>query len=72
MSNRMLIVFFKYLLKAMIPLRKIKMANETENVEKPSQKYIQIVTVDNFEFWFMGFLNYQKTLKHLRQAISQA
>ncbi|KAI3414338.1 GRAM domain-containing protein [Psidium guajava] len=58
--------------KVMIPLRKIKMANETENVEKPSQKYIQIVTVDNFEFWFMGFLNHQKTLKHLRQAISQA
>ncbi|KAF8009608.1 hypothetical protein BT93_J0578 [Corymbia citriodora subsp. variegata] len=58
--------------KVMIPLRKIKMANETENVEKPSQKYIQIVTVDNFDFWFMGFLNFQKTLKHLRRAISQA
>ncbi|XP_030522535.2 GEM-like protein 4 [Rhodamnia argentea] len=57
--------------KVMIPLRKIKMENEKENLEKPSQKYIQIVTVDNFDFWFMGFLNYQKTLKHLRRAISQ-
>ncbi|KAF8009607.1 hypothetical protein BT93_J0577 [Corymbia citriodora subsp. variegata] len=58
--------------KVMIPLRKVKMANETENMEKPSQKYIQIVTVDNFDFWFMGFLNYQTTLKHLQRAISQA
>ncbi|RVW51477.1 GEM-like protein 6 [Vitis vinifera] len=29
-------------------------------MKKPSQKYMEIVTMDNFEFWFMGFLNYQK------------
>lgn len=58
--------------KVMIPLRKIKRAAESENVKKPTQKYVQIVTDDNFEFWFMGFLNHQRTLKYLQQAIHQA
>ncbi|KAL0372838.1 UNVERIFIED_CONTAM: GEM-like protein 4 [Sesamum calycinum] len=58
--------------KVMIPLKKIKRATESENVKKPTQKYVQIVTDDNFEFWFMGFLNHQRTLKHLQQAIHQA
>ncbi|KAL6332545.1 hypothetical protein AAG906_008965 [Vitis piasezkii] len=57
--------------KVSIPLRKIKRANQSENVKKPSQKYMEIVTVDNFDFWFMGFLNYQKAFSYLRQAISQ-
>uniref|UniRef100_M1ATR1 Uncharacterized protein n=1 Tax=Solanum tuberosum TaxID=4113 RepID=M1ATR1_SOLTU len=35
-------------------------AKESENREKPSQKYIQVITEDDFEFWFMGFLNHQK------------
>ncbi|KAK6122489.1 hypothetical protein DH2020_043775 [Rehmannia glutinosa] len=58
--------------KVMIPLRKIKRAIESENVKKPTQKYVQIVTEDNFEFWFMGFLNHHRTLKYLHQAIHQA
>ncbi|KAK4423293.1 GEM-like protein 4 [Sesamum alatum] len=58
--------------KVMIPLRKIKRATESENAKKPTQKYVQIVTDDNFEFWFMGFINHQRTLKYLQQAIHQA
>ncbi|XP_059633298.1 GEM-like protein 4 [Cornus florida] len=58
--------------KVLIPLSKIKRVIESENVKKPSRKYMEIVTVDNFEFWFMGFLNYQKTFKYLQQAILQA
>ncbi|CAL8995392.1 unnamed protein product [Prunus brigantina] len=58
--------------KVVIPVNKIKRVNQSENVKKPSQKYIEIVTVDNFDFWFMGILNYQKTLKYLEEAISQA
>lgn len=57
--------------KVLIPLRKIKRVNISENVEKPSQKYIEIVTVDDFDFWFMGFLDYQKAFKRLHRAISQ-
>ncbi|KAK7343302.1 hypothetical protein VNO77_11946 [Canavalia gladiata] len=58
--------------KVVIPLKKIKCVNQSENVKKPKQKYIEIVTVDNFDFWFMGVIKYQKTLKYLEQAISQA
>ncbi|XP_043716734.1 putative GEM-like protein 8 isoform X1 [Telopea speciosissima] len=58
--------------KVMIPLTKIKGANQSENVNNPNQKYIQVVTVDKFEFWFMGFLIYQKAFKYIQQAISQS
>lgn len=61
-----------YSLQVMIPLRKIKRANQSVNVKRPSEKYIEIVTVDDFDFWFMGFLKYHKTFKYLQQAISQA
>ncbi|KAK4261896.1 hypothetical protein QN277_004832 [Acacia crassicarpa] len=44
--------------KVLIPLSKIKSVNQSKNVKKPSQKYLEIITLDNFDFWFMGFLNY--------------
>ena len=58
--------------KVSIPLRKIKRANASENAEKPSQKYLEVVTDDNFEFWFMGFLNHRMTLKYLQQVLNGA
>ncbi|GMN52597.1 hypothetical protein TIFTF001_021739 [Ficus carica] len=58
--------------KVVIPVNKIKKVNQSVNMEKPSQKYIEIVTVDDFDFWFMGFLNYKKAFKYLQQAVSQA
>ncbi|XP_022890833.1 GEM-like protein 4 isoform X2 [Olea europaea var. sylvestris] len=57
--------------KVMIPLGKIKRAYDSKNVKKPRQKYVQIVTEDKFEYWFMGFLNHRKAFKYLQQAISQ-
>ncbi|KAE9611580.1 hypothetical protein Lal_00011687 [Lupinus albus] len=58
--------------KVIIPLTKIKCINQSASVQKPKQKYIEIVTVDNFDFWFMGVSKYHKTFKYLEQAISQA
>lgn len=58
--------------KVMIPMSKLRKAKESENIQKPSRKYIQMVTEDDFEFWFMGFLNHQKTLRYLQQAISSS
>ncbi|XP_074274131.1 GEM-like protein 4 [Silene latifolia] len=55
--------------KVVIPLRKIKRFNQSENVKKPSQKYLQIETTDDFEFWFMGFLNYKRMFNCLQQAV---
>ncbi|KAK3211479.1 hypothetical protein Dsin_016185 [Dipteronia sinensis] len=57
--------------QVLIPLEKITSVNQSENVKNPSQKYIEMVTVDNFDFWFMGFLNYHKAINHLQQTISQ-
>lgn len=34
----------------------------------PSEKYIQIVTTDGHDFWFMGFISYDKALKQLTEA----
>ncbi|XP_061376318.1 GEM-like protein 7 [Gastrolobium bilobum] len=58
--------------KVVIPLDKISCVDQSEHVKKPSEKYIEIVTVDNFDFWFMGFLNYQKSFKCLKQILSHA
>jgi hypothetical protein len=46
--------------------------NQSQNVEKPTEKYINIVTVDNFDFWLMGVLKYHKTFKYIEEAISQS
>lgn len=51
-------------------MKKIKEANESENVNNSSHKYIEIVTQDEYEFWFMGFVRYDKALLNLRRAIS--
>ncbi|KAL5749312.1 hypothetical protein ACOSP7_023915 [Xanthoceras sorbifolium] len=56
--------------KVLIPIEKIKSAKESENVTKAEEKYIEIVTVDDFEFWFMGFLRFEKAFHNLQKAIS--
>ncbi|KAK9106290.1 hypothetical protein Syun_022301 [Stephania yunnanensis] len=58
--------------KVLVPIRKIMRANLSENARNPREKYIEIVTVDNFDFWFMGFVNYQKALNCLQQTVSQS
>ncbi|XP_010546250.1 PREDICTED: GEM-like protein 4 [Tarenaya hassleriana] len=58
--------------KVSIPLSKIKRVNQSQNTEKPSQKYLEVVTVDDFDFWFMGFLSHQKAFNSLQQALSQS
>ncbi|CAI9097103.1 OLC1v1033425C1 [Oldenlandia corymbosa var. corymbosa] len=55
--------------KVSIPMRKITRANTSHDIDRPSHKYIQVVTQDNFEFWFMGFLNHRKTLQCVQQMV---
>ncbi|KAH7856592.1 hypothetical protein Vadar_003259 [Vaccinium darrowii] len=62
---------FRIRYKVLIPIGKILRANESRNMKTPSRKYIYVVTEDNFDFWFMGFLNFRKTFKYLQQALSQ-
>ncbi|XP_047320663.1 putative GEM-like protein 8 [Impatiens glandulifera] len=56
--------------KISIPLGKINGTIVSQNPERPSEKYIELATVDNFDFWFMGFLNYQNNYQCIIQAIS--
>ena len=57
-------------MQVMIPLKKMKCVNQIENVEKSRQKYINRITVDNFDFWFLGVFKYQKAFKYIEKAIS--
>ncbi|KAI3714004.1 hypothetical protein L1987_72594 [Smallanthus sonchifolius] len=54
-----------------IPLGKIKGVGESMNIKRPSNKYVELVSVDDFSFWFLGFPNYKKTLRSLRHTINQ-
>lgn len=55
--------------KVSIPHEKIQHVNQSQNVKKASEKYIEMVTLDGFDFWFMGFFNYRKASRYLQQAI---
>ncbi|XP_028780241.1 GEM-like protein 5 [Neltuma alba] len=56
--------------KLMVPLGKIGSVNPVIMKESSAEKYIQIVTVDGYDFWFMGFVNFDKAVKHLSESIS--
>ena len=56
--------------QVMIPLSKVGIINPVIMRENPSEKYIQIVTVDGHDFWYMGFVNYEKASKHLSESLS--
>ncbi|XP_020220112.1 GEM-like protein 5 [Cajanus cajan] len=56
--------------KVMVPLGKVGVVNPVIMRENPSEKYIQIVTVEGHDFWFMGFVNFDKAVKNLSEGIS--
>ncbi|CAB4321486.1 unnamed protein product [Prunus armeniaca] len=55
--------------KVVVQLDQLRTINPSANRWKPSEKYIHIVTRDGYEFWFMGFISYDKALKNLSQAL---
>ncbi|OMO99348.1 hypothetical protein COLO4_13338 [Corchorus olitorius] len=56
--------------KVMVPLGKVGTINPVVMRENKSERYIQIITVDGHDFWFMGFVNYEKACKHLTESLS--
>ncbi|CAM6025767.1 unnamed protein product [Sphagnum balticum] len=56
--------------KVVLPLEKVQEVSPSENQNKPHEKYILVLMVDGHEFWFMGFMNYDKGLKNMREALS--
>nr|CAB3485192.1 unnamed protein product [Digitaria exilis] len=57
--------------KVAIPLRRIGKVRPSENADRPEEKYIHVATVDGFEFWFMGFVSYQRSCRYMQQAVSE-
>ncbi|XP_071703681.1 GEM-like protein 6 [Rutidosis leptorrhynchoides] len=59
----------KFQYKVSIPLGKIRGVQESINVKRLSNNYIELVTVDDFSFWFTGFKSCKKMLGYLHRAI---
>ncbi|PIN05545.1 hypothetical protein CDL12_21911 [Handroanthus impetiginosus] len=55
--------------KVVIPLHQLKAINPSISRTNPAEKYIQVISVDNHEFWYMGFLNYTGAVEFLQQAL---
>ncbi|CAN8320619.1 unnamed protein product [Cochlearia groenlandica] len=51
--------------RVVVPLGNIATVNPVVMKEEPPEKYIQVTTVDGHDFWFMGFVNYDKASHHL-------
>ncbi|CAK7348583.1 unnamed protein product [Dovyalis caffra] len=57
--------------KVVVQFDRLRAVNPSSNRVNQSEKYIQIVTTDGHEFWFMGFISYDKALKQLCEALQQ-
>ncbi|XXG61111.1 hypothetical protein AAC387_Pa04g2848 [Persea americana] len=55
--------------KVVIPLQQLKAVNPSVSKVNAAEKYIQLISVDNHEFWFMGFVHYDSAVKHLQEAL---
>lgn len=55
--------------KVVIPLHQLKAVNPSTSKVNTSEKYIQVISVDNHEFWFMGFVYYDSAVKNLKGAL---
>ncbi|KAK4380396.1 hypothetical protein RND71_002258 [Anisodus tanguticus] len=56
--------------KVAIPLANIGSVNPVVMRENPSERYIQIVTIDGHDFWFMGLIYFEKAKHHLLETLS--
>lgn len=55
-----------------VQLDQLRAVNPSANRLNPSEKYIHIITRDGYEFWFMGFISYDKALKQLCETLQQS
>lgn len=55
--------------KVVLPVDQLKAVNPSISKINPAEKYIQVISVDNHEFWFMGFVNYDNAVKSLQGAL---
>lgn len=43
-------------LQVVLPLSQVTSVNPSSSMRNRAERYIQIMTMDNHEFWFMGFV----------------
>lgn len=55
-----------------IPVGQIENVSPVSMNQNPPQKYIHIVTLDRHEFWFMGFVNFEKASHHLLDSVADS
>jgi len=55
--------------KVVIPLNQLRSVNPSSSKSKPAEKYIQIISVDDHEFWFMGFVNYESAVTSIQESL---
>ncbi|KAK4417106.1 GLABRA2 expression modulator [Sesamum alatum] len=55
--------------KIVIPLHQLKAVNPSASRTNPAEKYIQLISVDNHEFWYMGFLSYAGAVTSLQGSL---
>ncbi|KAL3829441.1 hypothetical protein ACJIZ3_018243 [Penstemon smallii] len=58
--------------KILIPLAKIGSINPVIMRDDQMERYIQLVSIDGHDFWFMGFVNYEKASHHLYEGVSSS
>ncbi|KAL1565351.1 GEM-like protein 5 [Salvia divinorum] len=56
--------------KVTIPLRHVHNVAPVVLKQNPPEKYIHLVTVAGHEFWFMGFVNFEKASHYLLDSVS--
>jgi hypothetical protein len=64
--------FFSLLKQVVIPFAQLRSINSSTSRTNTAEKYIQVVSVDNHEFWFMGFVYYDSAVKNLQEALQEA
>lgn len=55
--------------KVVLPANQLKAVNPSTSRVNTSDKYIQVISIDNHEFWFMGFVTYESAVKSLQEAV---
>ncbi|KAL9229153.1 hypothetical protein vseg_004651 [Gypsophila vaccaria] len=55
--------------KMVLPLHQLKAVIPSTSKINSAEKYIQIISVDDHEFWFMGFVHYNSAVKNLQQVL---
>lgn len=58
--------------KISVPIGNVEGVNPVVTKENPPEKYMQLITNDRHEFWFMGFVSFEKAIHHLLDAVSDS